>query len=119
MYDGEPTFGQLDLELQAQGFQFYDFSFLKKMSLRSASHRRIRPRFVRQVVDGDAYYVRNLANIGNFASDQVKRLAILADAVINDPSLVVYCLDHLVAVKSIPESAVEGYLQHIDPRMLR
>jgi len=96
LYDGEPGFGGLDAELRAQGFQFHDFAFLKRVSLRSASHGTLRPRANRQVVDGDAFYVRDLTRPEALTTPQLFRLALLAEGVVASPNLVLFCLDTLL-----------------------
>lgn len=109
LYGGEPGFGALDAELRDQGFQFHDFAFLKRVALRSASHSRLRPRANRQVVDGDAFYVRDLTRPEALTPAQLFRLALLAEAVVGSPNLALFCLDNLVARGHLPQSAIEGY----------
>lgn len=119
LYDGEPGFGALDAELRAQGFQFHDFAFLKRVSLRSASHGRLRPRANRQVVDGDAFYVRNLTHPAALTTAHLFRLAILAESVVNSPNLVLFCLDALIGRGDLPASAVEDYLALVPAALKR
>ena len=111
LYAGEPGFGGLDLELRAQGFQFYGFAFLKTMALRSASRGALKRRYNRQVVDGDAYYLRDLTTMADWDVDQVFRLAVLAETVMDDPGLVLFCLDHLAERRVVPSSSAAEYLQ--------
>lgn len=111
LYDGEPGFGALDGELRGQGFQFYGFAFLKTMALRSASRGALKRRYNRQVVDGDAYYLRDLTKASEWDADQLFRLAILAEGVMNDPGLALFCLDHLAARRLVAPTATGDYLQ--------
>ena len=110
LYDGEPSFGALDKELRRQGFQFHDFAFLKRVGLRSASHGALRPRSNRQVIDGDAFYIRDMSRLRRVSGQQLFRLAVLADAVVNSPNLVLFCLDELVRRKRILADAAACYL---------
>lgn len=96
LYAGEPTFGDLEREMMEQGFRFHDFAFVKRLRLRSASSNVIGPRNFRQVIDGDAYFIRDLTTIENWSAEQLWRLALLAEAVIRSPNLVLFCLDELV-----------------------
>mgnify|MGYP001765687541 CR=1 FL=1 len=119
LYEGEPGFAGLDLELQAQGFRFHDFAFLKRASLRSASHGTLRPGLNRQVVDGDAFYLRDLTGIADWSVEQVQRLAVLAEAVVDSPNLCAFCLDQLVARKVLTADAVQGYFAKLPLQMMR
>lgn len=119
LYDGEPSFGDLDRELRAQGFQFHDFDFLKRASLRSESHGRLRPRTNRQVVDGDAFYIRDLTKVAEMSDAQLFRLAILADAVMKSPNVVLFCLDHLAARGAIGADCATTYLGLLPAALLR
>ena len=119
LYDGEPSFGALDKELRRQGFQFHDFDFLKRGALRSASHGTLRPRSNRQVIDGDAYYIRDLTRLRRISDLQLFRLAVLADAVVKSPNLVLFCLDELTRRGKIAQSAAKDYLASLPPEMKR
>lgn len=119
LYDGEPSFGDLDRELRAQGFQFHDFDFLKRASLRSESHGRLRPRTNRQVVDGDAFYIRDLTKVAQMSDAQLFRLAILADAVMKSPNVVLFCLDTLAARGVVGPDTATSYLGLLPAAWLR
>lgn len=110
LYEGEPAFGDLDAELRRQGFLFHDFAFLKRVPLRTPSQRPLRPRAFRQVVDGDAFYIRDLSRPGLLSDTQLFRLALLADAVLKSPNVALWCLDLLVARGRVPAEGVAGYL---------
>jgi FkbM family methyltransferase len=101
LYAGEPCFAGLDAELQRQGFLFHDFAFLKRVNLRSPSAGSLRPSVKRQVVDGDAYYLRDLSDLSKISDTQLFRLALLADQVMEDAALVLFCLDALEERRSI------------------
>ncbi|MGB8813622.1 MAG: FkbM family methyltransferase [Paracoccaceae bacterium] len=119
LYDGEPSFGDLDRELRQQGFQFHDFDFLKRGSLRSASHGRLKPRCNRQVIDGDAFYIRDLTKVGEMSNEQLFRLAFLAESVVKSPNLVLFCLDNLASKGAVGRGASAGYLATLPENLLR
>lgn len=110
LYAGEPSFGAVQAELAAQGFVLHDFAFLKRVPLRSRSSGALRPRHNRQILDGDAWFVRDLTTIADWQAAQVWKLALLAEAVVGSPGLVVYCLDALAERGAVPAEAAEGYL---------
>lgn len=119
IYDGEPGFGELDAELRRQGFMFHDFAFLKRMALASPHQAALKPRVQRQAVDGDALYIRDLTRPDGIDDDQLFRLALLADGVMQSPGLAVFCLDTLAARGRLDEADVADYLALLPPAMRR
>lgn len=113
LYAGEPCFAGIDSELRAQGFMFHDFAFLKRVHLNSPSARALRPSQKRQVVDGDAFYIRDLSDLSRVTDDQLKRLALLADAVMEDAGLVLFCLDALIDRGAVPKPTARRFLAQL------
>ena len=97
LYRDEPTFGDLERELRDQGFMFHDFDFLKRVPLAGSHAKGLRRTVYRQVIDGDAFFVRDLTGAAGMSETQLWRLALLAEAVVRSPSLVLFCLETLVA----------------------
>lgn len=116
LYHGEPGFGALDAELRAQGFMFHDFAFLKRAALASPQQGRLRPLAHRQVVDGDAFYIRDLTTLPSWSDAQIARLALLAHVVAASPTLVLHCLDALAARGLAGASLAEDYLALVPDR---
>ncbi len=119
LYEGEPSFGELDRELRRQGFLFHDFAFLKRLALQSKSAGLLRRRSFRQVVDGDAFYVRDLTRVAAMTDAQLWRLAVLAESVVGSPNLAIFALDHLAGRGVVPADAAETYLGHLPKSLLR
>lgn len=111
LYEGEPGFGDLDRELRAQGFLFHDFAFLKRQPLRSRSVKALRPRTYRQVIDGDAFFIRDLTRVATLTEAQLWRLALLAETVVGSPNLALFCLDALVDRGCISDGEVQAYVR--------
>jgi FkbM family methyltransferase len=114
IYAGEPSYGELEGELTRQGFRFLRFAKLKSVSVSSHSAPRLlkRSEFA-QVVDGDAFFIRDLRGVASWSDEAVKRLAILADAVIDSPDLALFALDVLVRRGLILSDVVEVYLSRV------
>jgi FkbM family methyltransferase len=117
LYRDEPSFGDLAGELAEQGFAFHDFAFLKRLHLRSKSSGQLRPRAARQVLDGDAYFIRDLRRSAEMSDAQLWRLALLADAVVESPGLAVFCLDALTERGAAPADAATGYVRLLPERL--
>jgi FkbM family methyltransferase len=113
LYAGEPTFATLDTTLRSQGFVFHDFAHLKRVALRSAHHGTLRPRTNRQVIDGDAFYIRDITQPGQMTDLQLFRLALLGAAVMDSPNLTVFCLDMLAERGRVAGDAAAGFLTRL------
>lgn len=59
--------------------------------------------------------MRDLRGIAEWSDGAVKRLAILADGVMDCPDLAVFLLDHLVARGVIGVEVIGAYLDNIPP----
>ena len=114
IYRDEPTYGELEEELSAQGFRFLRFASLKHVPLsRNRYRKRLRRAEFSQAVDGDAFFVRDLTQIGAWSDETIKRLAILADGVMDSPDLAIFALDHLVMRGVLGSDVVERYIEAI------
>lgn len=118
IYAGEPRFGALDGELHAQGFAFHDFVHLKRVSLAGPHADRLRRRAFRQVVDGDAIYLRDLTGTADWPDDRLLRLAILAVGVFESAGVAVHCLDLLAARGRCTEAEVEAFIALLPETLL-
>lgn len=98
LYLDEPMLGEIDRELRRQGFGLHKFLFNKSRMLRHSQETRVRRRkMLDQLIDGDAVYLRALAEPQALSQDQIRHMALLGCAVFHSHSLVLYCLDLLVA----------------------
>jgi len=119
LYRGEPSFGELEQELHRQGFFLHDFAFLKRSALPGAHGRMLRRKAFRQVIDGDAYFVRDLTHAETMTDAQVWRLAMLAEGVMMNPSLALFCLDLLAERSVVLPAFVDGYMSKLPADVLR
>ena len=117
LYKGEPTFGDLQRELLAQGFLFHDFADLKRVALHRRTGPALRRAAFRQVVDGDAFFVRDLTGIADWTDRQIWALALLGEVVVRSPSLVLLCLDALAERGAASGEVTEAYLAALPPRL--
>lgn len=119
IYQGEPRFGDLDRELAAQGFQFHDFVHLKRVNFAGPHSGQLRRRAARQVVDGDAIYLRDLSRPDLMGRDQILKMAILAVGVFGSAGVAVHCLEILLAKGQIDATAVEVFMTHLPAALLQ
>ncbi|NVO24049.1 FkbM family methyltransferase [Donghicola mangrovi] len=110
LYEGEPTYGELEQALAKGGFRFLKLASLKHVSAASKWRKRLRRTIYSQAVDGDGFYLRDMRRPEAYSDDQLKALAILADGIMDAPDVTLFALDHLIAREAIPESSAEAYL---------
>lgn len=113
IYQGEPRFGDLAAELHRQGFEFLRFASLKHVALSRRHRGHLRRSEFAQAVDGDAIFVRDLRNMAAFDDDSLKKLAVIADAVINNADLTIAVLEHLQDRGTIPATLIPDYLSQL------
>lgn len=118
LYDGEPMFSGVDADLRARGFALHKFLFSKALMLPTSQVKGMRPRAHRnQLIDGDAVYIRDLAEPDTYSDEDLKHLAILADGVWYSFDLVVRALDMLVGRGAVTADAPAAYVQHLPQAM--
>jgi len=120
LYAGEPMLGDTDMELTGQGFCLHRFLFNKSRMLLHSQAARVRRRnMADQLIDGDAVYLRNIAEPEALGDDQLRHLAILACSVFQSHSLVLYCLDELVRRKQAARDLPKRYVDALPAQLRR
>jgi len=119
LYQGEPRYGALDNELCRQGFEFLRFAALKHVCLARRFQKRLKRSQFAQAVDGDAFYVRDLRNVETYEDEQLKKLAVIADAIIQSHDLALFALETLLERQNIDMSVIDNYFAEIPEDVLR
>ncbi|MBR2573843.1 MAG: FkbM family methyltransferase [Loktanella sp.] len=113
IYQGEPRFGDLAAELHGQGFEFLRFAPLHHVPLTRRHRGNLRRSEFAQAVDGDAIFVRDLRNMATFDDESLKKLAVIADAVIDNADLTISILEQLEDRGVIPATLIPDYLSRL------
>lgn len=119
LYMGEPTFGELSAELTDQGFQFFRFHQLKHALLSRSYRKKLRRSAFGQLVDGDAFFVRDLRLIEQLSTDQLRRLAFIAGSIMMSHDLTLFCLGHLVQRGVLTRHQVDSYFNTLPGSAVR
>jgi FkbM family methyltransferase len=113
LYEGEPNLCGLDGYLRAQGYMLHKFLFVKSTFINHSRFGRLPPELtLNQAVDGDAVYIRNPVS-PQMPTEQLKRLAIFADAVFGSFELVIRCLDLLATRGVVTDAGIERYFKRL------
>nr|WP_232897424.1 FkbM family methyltransferase [Pontibaca salina] len=119
LYKAEPRLGELESELSNQDFQFLQFATLKHVCLAQRFKKRLKRSEFAQAVDGDAFFVRDLRMVQNYSVEQVKKLAIIADAIIGSHDLTLHALEILLERGKIEAVLIDDYFSLIPEAKLR
>lgn len=110
-YKGQPTFGDIQAEMAAQGFIAHKFAEV------SAHHLGYPLRLARglalppsQATVADVFYLRNPIDMAALESETIRHMALLADAVMRSYDLVLRCLGALVKRGEVDAAAVAPYV---------
>lgn len=109
LYENQPVFGDIDLELRGLGFIPHAFTAINK--------RMIAPMLgpdpaaaINQLVETDVVYVRNFINAEAMDSEQLKHLALIAHHCYGSFDLALNCIHHLAARGAIPPDGKNRYV---------
>lgn len=119
MYENEPMWAEIDLELRDQGFVLHKMAAVKSVPIGNSMRGTMKTEHFRnQMLDGDAVYVRDLREIDTWTDEQVKQLAIAAAGVFGSYDLVIACMDHLVDRGSVLPDAPADFFNKL-PKWMR
>lgn len=114
LYHDEPMHAGVDADLRARGYALHKFMFSKALTLPTSQMKRLSAkRNANQLIDGDAVYIRDLAQPERYSDEDLKHLAILSDGVWFSFDLVVRCLDMLAARGAVAGAAASDYVDRL------
>jgi FkbM family methyltransferase len=111
LYLNQPTFGEVDVELRAQGFVPHTMPDLKRWSIAPTMFGENIYNPGNQLLEADIVYVRDIAHPERMTSDQLAHLAMIAFHIYGSIDLAVFCLIELRQRGRAPEDAVEQLMQ--------
>ncbi len=111
LYDGQPSFGEVDQELRRQGFLPHTFFTLKKWPIAPLRFGDDATRPFNQLLEADLVYVRDFTRPDDIGSDQLKHLAMISHACYGSADLAGRCIEMLEKRSILPGSSVEGYIE--------
>jgi FkbM family methyltransferase len=111
LYEGQPSFGQVDQELRAQGFIPHAFAALKKWPISPLQFGANPTQPLNQLLEADLVYVRDFIHSDGISSDQLKQLCLIAHSCYNSFDLAGRCVALLEQRKAIASGALEQYIE--------
>lgn len=120
MYEGQPSFGDVDAELTDQGFYVHcRVDEVRHITLPNSQYKWMKPKVGRQLLDEDYIYVRDLIKLENLEPEQLKKLAILANGAFFSPDLTVRCIDILAEGGHVPHAIAAKYRESLPAKYKR
>jgi hypothetical protein len=109
LYEKQPVFGDIDLELRSLGFIPHMFTAINK--------KMIAPMVgpspaaaINQIVEADIVYVRDFIQAEAMESEQLKHLALIAHHCYGSFDLALNCVHHLASRSAVAPDAKNRYV---------
>ena len=109
LYEDQPTFADVDLELRRQGFVPHSFVATRTWPLSPVPWADRLERAARHLVEADLLYVRDLARLDLLSDGQLVRLAVISDLVYGSAGVALRCIGELVGRGALDPAAETGY----------
>jgi FkbM family methyltransferase len=109
LYEGQPVFGEVDLELRASGFIPHALTDVKRWMIQPVASDATNPA-LNQLLEADIVYVRDFTRPELMSSEQLKHLALIAHYCYRSYDLAANCIHHLAARSAVPPDAMTRYL---------
>jgi FkbM family methyltransferase len=109
LYEKQPVFGEIDLELRSLGFIPHMFATINKRMI--APMQGPDPAAaLNQIIEADVVYVRNFVAAEAMDDEQLKHLALLAHHCYASFDLAMNCIHHLTTRRAVPPDAKNRYV---------
>jgi FkbM family methyltransferase len=110
LYESQPGFGEVDIELRGQGLLPHRFADVKQWSIFPTVRDNEPRRPFNQLLEADIVYMRNMVKPVAMSDLQIKKLAVIAHYCYASPDLVVRCLLELLRRSALGADAVAHYI---------
>ena len=117
LYQNQPCFGEIDLELRRQGFIIHFFPAFKPCMISPLILNNDLKWALNQVVEADVVYVKDFRNPDRLSDHHLRQMALIADACYNSYDLALYCISQLQRRNSVASDASDAYLAMINERL--
>lgn len=112
LYEGQPAFGEIDIELRSQGFIPHCFAAVKKWPIAPCVINGDPRQPLNQLLEADLVYVRDF--LSDDTSDaQLRQLAFIAHGCYQSIDLTMRCITELQRRNALSENAMNDYLAHL------
>ena len=117
LYEEQPSFGQVDQELRAQGFIPHAFAALKKWPISPLQFEGNPTTPLNQLLEADLVYVRDFVHPDSISSEQLKQLCLIMHSCYKSFDLAARCIRLLEQREDLPSGALQQYIGILRTRM--
>jgi FkbM family methyltransferase len=110
LYEGQPSFGEVDQELRAQGFIPHAFAALKRWPISPLQFGGNPTQPLNQLLEADLVYVRDFIHADSISNDQLKHLCLIAHSCYNSFDLAGRCVALLTQRGVISSGSLGQYI---------
>jgi FkbM family methyltransferase len=110
LYKDQPAWGEVDLELRAQGFMPHCFAHIKRWPMAPAVIDGDPTKPLNQLLEADVVYIRDVRDMDTLSDEQLRHMALIAHVCYGSRDLSLRCLMALQTRKAVAEDAVTLYL---------
>lgn len=111
LYEGQPSFGQVDQELRAQGFIPHAFAALKNWPISPIQFGEDPTKPLNQLLEADLVYVRDFVHPDTISSEQLKQLCLIMHSCYKSFDLAGRCIALLEQRKIMPSGSLQQYIE--------
>jgi hypothetical protein len=110
LYEGQPVFGDIDLDLRARGFIPHTFAAIKRWAIAPVTFGGDFRVPGNQLLEADVVYVRDFGRVEDFSDAQLQQLAMIAHHVYGSIDLAYLCVMTLAQRNLAEPDAANRYL---------
>jgi hypothetical protein len=118
LYEGQTTFGEIDIFMRQLGFIPHSFVNIKRWSIRPTIRDGNFRKPFNQLMEADIIYIRDPFILSKIRPEEIKSLALFSHLFFNSPDLFIYCLERLIAMNLITKGAKEKYMALLQKKPL-
>ena len=110
LYEGQATFGEIDIFMRQLGFIPHRFQRLKKWSITPTIRDGSIYKPFNQLLEADVVYIRDPFKLSKIRPEEIKSLALFSHLLFNSPDLFIYCVERLITMNLLKEGVKEKYM---------
>jgi FkbM family methyltransferase len=110
LYKDQPAWGEVDLELRAQGFMPHCFANIKHWPIAPAVIDGDPAKPLNQLLEADVVYIRDVRDMRTLSNTQLRHMALIAHVCYGSRDLSLRCLTALQERHAVAGDAVAQYL---------
>lgn len=115
LYENQPCFGDVDVELRSQGFMPHCFAAVKNWAITPYVVGGPPWQALNQLLEADIVYVRDFARDDALTDEQLKHLALIAHHCYSSFDLALRCVVLLEDRRSVAPGSGQRYLELLGP----